>query len=199
MSKVERLLKQYKAEHRASGSADAGTYLEQLTGLDRLELAIHIDRYLSQSVPGAFDAAAFERFRQSRETRVDALLADETLLDLTRASGLGRLELTRRLAAMLGVSGHETGVRGRLRDIENGDVPVAQVRPAVWTALAELVGESAERVRLAAERAAAGPARSASAAFLRATHEQRLRQPPEAGSPKAADPVDTAFFDDSIG
>jgi hypothetical protein len=156
MSTVDSLLERYKAEHRALGYADPAPYLERVDGLDRAELIAHIDRYLARIPQRAFDAAAYAQFRAdpNRAQRVASALDDTTLRDLVQASGVRRVELSQRLAARLGLPGLEQKVRGRLRDIENGDVQLHRVRPNVWEALGEVIGQSADRVRRAAENVA---------------------------------------------
>ena len=166
MNSVETLLEQYKAEHRTSGDVDPRPYLAKVAGVERAELAAHIDRFLTISGSRLFNPAAFARFRDdaARNELVSRILDAPTLRELVKASGLKRAELIRRVAGRLGLVGHETKVRGRLRDIENGDVPVDRVRPSVWDALAEVIGESADRVQRAAENAIAERGLGASAA-----------------------------------
>lgn len=159
MSTVEKLLERYKAEHGASGDVDPRPYLAQVSGIQRVELCAHIDRFLANATPRTFDAAAFARFRADAERNelVARVLDDATLGEVVKASGVKRIELSRRLADKLGLAGKERKVRGRLRDIESGEIAAERVRPAVWEALAEIVGESAERLRRAAENVATAP------------------------------------------
>src|SRR5438046_7044519 len=105
MSDVEQLLERYKAAHRSSGDADPRPFLDQVSGLERAELAAHIDHYLATATTRSFDPEAFARFRGDprREALVSRVLDDTTLEDLVKASGLRRMELGRRLAERLGL------------------------------------------------------------------------------------------------
>jgi len=201
MSDVHQLLEEYKRAHRKCGDADPRPYLDQVQGVDRAELAAHIDRFLAVAPRPAFDPAAFTRFRSGRDRQelVSRVLDDVTLTALVKASGIKRSELSRQLAERLGLAGLEAKVGGRLRDIENGDVEVQSVRPSVWHTLGELVGESAERVRRAAENAigpatsGAGPmyARAVSSALLFSIRRDQQDDTSDIDEDAA---VDAAFF-----
>src|SRR4051794_5726393 len=100
MSAVEDLLRRYIAEHRSQGGADPHAYLEQLAGTDRAELAIHIDRYLEQAAPRAFDPEAFARFRAdpARQAMVESILDDMTLEALRKEAKVSKAEVGETLA-----------------------------------------------------------------------------------------------------
>jgi hypothetical protein len=198
MSKVDDLLAQYKAEHRRSGDADPRPYLEQVRGLDRAELAAHIDRFLASARPPRFDAAAFARFRSdpTRDQLVSDLLDDATLRELVKESGVPRTKLSRELARRLGVPGRDALVRRRLRDVENGDVEIERVRVGVWEALGDLIGQSADRVRRAAENAGGGLLEAADLSFARSAlpDAMALSEAVEADDDERL--VDQAFYVD---
>jgi hypothetical protein len=155
MTGVERLLAEYRKQYQALGKVDPQPFLAQVEGVNRVELAALIDGFLAQASEPPFDAAAFARFQadDARAALVERVLDDATLQDLIGRSRIKRSEFVRQLSIKLRLSGRETQVRRRLRDIENGDAPVERVRPAVWSAVGELLGESADRVRRAAENA----------------------------------------------
>lgn len=202
MSKVEDLLERYKTEHRNSESADPRPYLEQVSGLERAELRAHIDHFLASARSPAFDAAAFARFRSDakRQQLVSRVLDDATLHDLVKNSGIKRVELGRRLAQRLGLPGHDARVRGRLRDIENGDVDLDRVRPSLWEAISDVVGEPADRIRHAAENALRRPETThTEPSFARSAPTVSRASVPEAPDTDDADEqrlVDEAFFVD---
>jgi hypothetical protein len=155
MSTVEELLHRYIADQRASGRANARTYLEQASGQDRIELAAHIDRYLAQAAGRPFDADAFARFRADprRQAMVERILDDTTLEALRRQASVSKVRLAASLAAALGLAGRQQQVKARYHDIETGTVDPSRVRPRVWEALADMLGATAERVRASAESA----------------------------------------------
>lgn len=201
MSTVEDLLRRFIIEHRASGAADPAPFLEQMSGVDRLELAAHIDRYLAEVPPPAFDAAAFARFRSdpARQALVKRIVDARTVKELRVAAGLSLANVGERLASALGLDGREQRVKGRYHDVEFGKVDPARVRPTVWQALGELFGTSPERIRSAAETAfAPGDSAGGVVSFARTASGGQMSAPPASpGAPTAEDDgVDTAFFID---
>jgi hypothetical protein len=199
---VEELLERYKAAHAASGSADPRPYLEQVDGIERVELAAHIDRFLAEAPPRAFDPAAFAAFRTDprRRALVTGILDDVTLAELRQEAGIKRQALAVGIAEHLGLSGREARVRARLHDIEIGEIEPARVRPGVWKALSDVLGTSVDRVRRAAENSFGAGGEAAAVSFARSTPAA----PGPAGSLASPemdrvdddDDVDRAFFAD---
>lgn len=204
MADIEQLLERYKAAHRESGDADPRPFLAEVTGTDRAELAAHIDQFLAHADAPPFDADAFARFRAdpAREALVASVLDDATLSDLVAASGVGRKELSRRLASEFGIPGTEPQIRGRLRDLENGDVDANRVKPQLWAALGRLLSVSAERVRTVTENAIGLNPGASAAGFARpqgvgSTFSLMIPgDPNETGDDaRRRELVDEAFFD----
>jgi hypothetical protein len=158
MTVVDELLRRYVAEHRAAGDADPGPYLERVRGADRAELAALIDGFLAQAPQPPFDPVEFARFRSDprRRALADRLLDDATLRQLRQAAGVSKAQVGSRLAAALGLEGHEQQVKARYHDIEQGWEDPDRVRQRVWEALARLFGAPLERVRAAAAAAFEG-------------------------------------------
>jgi hypothetical protein len=100
------------------------------------------------------------------------------------------------LATALGLAGREQDVKARYHDLETGSIDPARVRPTVWSALAQALGTSVERVRTAAESAfTARPEEIAGAAFARTVQAEMVVGLVAAASPPD-DAVDRAFFED---
>lgn len=198
MSTVEDLLSQYIAEHRAAGDADPAVYLAKVTGIDRAELAAHIDRYLTEAPRPSFDADAFARFRGDprRQAMVERILDDATLEDVRKQAGISKTRAGEALARSLGLAGREQRVKARYHDIETGNVDPSRVRPRVWEALAAILGASAERLRSAAESAfGAAGARAEASAFTRLGGTAEVFA--SLAEPSAEeDAVDRAMFED---
>jgi hypothetical protein len=198
MTAVDDLLRGYVAEYREAGDADPRPYLAQVSGLDRAELAARIDRFLDRAPPPAYDPAAFAAFRAdpARQALVEQVLDDATLTELRAEAALTKAEVGRRLAERLGLTGREGRVKARYHDIEVGNVDPTRVRPAVWSALAEALGASADRLRGAAERAFGGAFEGEAHSFARSAEGRA--SPPVSPVPlkPADDDVDRALFDD---
>lgn len=181
MSDVDRLLAEYVAEHRAGGEADPHEYLSRASTSQRTELAALMDAYLARAPRHQFDEADFRG--SSAERTVDELeraiggqagLWPALLPRLRDRAGLKRSELVERLAAALGVSDRKDKVGGYYHEMEQGLLPARGVSDRVLDALAELVGETAQRLREAGRALAPsgdGPA-AAPAAFARRAYAE---------------------------
>lgn len=198
---VDEIFSRFVTAHRKAGDADPRPYLDELSGVDRLELMVRIDRFLETAPPPAFDAAAFARFRAdpARQRLVADVLNASTLAELR--AGTNKRKLATALAERLGLSGHEDTVRARYHDIEAGNVDPARVRVSVWEALSDALGTTVDRVRDAAEAAFPGGASAPAAGFSFARHA--YGPPASLGAPVADAPdeksariVDEAFFED---
>lgn len=145
MNVVDDLLRRYIAEYRTSGDADPERFLDRVTGTDRAELALLIDRYLGEAPARSFDAEAFARFRADpgRQEMVARIVDDAGLKALRREARLSKERLGEMLSSDLGLHGHEQRVKGRYHDLEIGTVNPARVRGGVWEALARALGDSA--------------------------------------------------------
>ncbi|MEJ7784893.1 MAG: hypothetical protein WKF96_08825 [Solirubrobacteraceae bacterium] len=201
MSTIDELYRRYIDEYRTAGDADPRTYLAELRGVDRAELAARIDHFLDSEPPPAFDAAAFAAFREDprRQALVTRILGSETLADLRATAAASKREVGEALAERLGLAGHAAAVRARYHDVETGTVDPGRVTGRVWDALAAILGAPAERLREAAERAFGGPSgQTDGVAFARSQPTGRARrhekaQPPEGDADD--DIVDRAFFE----
>ncbi len=203
MSHVHRLLEQFVTEDRAGGVPDPLVFLEQVEGPERDELEELLDSYLAEAPRRPFDAAAFE----ASPARA---LADDLARGLDGAAGawpallprlrhraqLKRAELVARLAAELGVAGHEAKVGTYYHRMEQGTLPAAGVSDRVLQALATLLGESAQRLRDAgtAMRPAPGAAESVLFARTGTPDPELTEQPP----PAPASPGTTAPEHDEV-
>lgn len=194
MSDVEKLLKDYIAEHKAGGEADPRAYLDQLEGADRSELEALIDAYLVRSPGQPWDEEAYagspaERLVESlRESLAGASGSWPVLLpELRHRARIKREELVNRLASALGVAGREEKVAYYYNQMEHGRLPPRGVSDRVLEALAEIVDTTKERLREAGRTLVAEDA-DADAVFARVAHPP----PPEyaASSPSTARPGD---------
>ncbi len=115
MPDVEQLFHDYVAEHRGGGDADPRSYLSQVEGLDRSELAALIDTYLARSPGKSWDAKQFagsdaERVSQQIAAGWDLEAEGETaaqgwrelLPALRNRAQVMRRELVERLAQGIG-------------------------------------------------------------------------------------------------
>ena len=165
MTDVDRLLSEYIEEHRKSGAIDPARYLEQLQGVDRVELEALIDGFLEHAPRRPWSAEAYAQ--SSAAALVDRL--DRTLHGasgrwptvlpaLRDKAKLRRNELVKRLATALGVEGREKKVETYYHQMEQGLLPAQGVSSRVLEALGEIVGASAEALRRAGQASAAPPA-----------------------------------------
>jgi hypothetical protein len=206
MTDVDRLLADYIAEHRAGGEADPGDYLSRASSAQRTELAALIDTYLAHAPRRPFEQAMFRG--SSAERTVDELeraiagqagLWPALLPRLRDRVGLKRTELVERLAAMLGVSGDRDKVAGYYHQMEQGRLPAEGVSDRVLDALGQLVGETAQALRVAGRAltpSGQGPAAAPASAFARrAQSESRAAEDTAAPAPPQAewDEVDELF------
>lgn len=202
MSTIDELYRRYVDAYRSAGDADPRTYLAELRGVDRTELAARIDHFLDSEPPHAFDAAAFAAFRDDPRrkalvTRI--LLGSETLAELRAAAAASKREVGEALAERLGLAGHAAVVRARYHDVETGSVDPGRVTERVWDALASILAAPAERLREAAERTFGDAAsQEGGAAFARSQLKSRAARYEKAESPdgdRDDDVVDVVFFE----
>jgi hypothetical protein len=168
MPDVDTLFRDYVAEHRAGGRADPSGYLEQLEGTDRRELAALIEGYLARAPGRAWDAGPYagspaERTARSIAAKWDEWeLADEPqpwtelLPALRNRARVKRRELVERLAEAIGFPADVERVGAYYHQMETGSLPSEGVSGRVLSALGELLGESAERLRAAGSAIGAG-------------------------------------------
>jgi hypothetical protein len=202
MSAVDELYRRYVQQYRDVGDADPRAYLDELTGVDRAELSLRIDRFLQKAPATAFNAEAFARFRAdpARRAMVERVLNPETLATMRATSGLTKADAAAALAERLELTGRELAVKARYHDIETGNTDPARIRLRVWEALAAVFRVPSEKLREAAENAfGGGPAFTP--AFARAPLKSsrpgtwQLMTPFDV--PDAADAVvDRVFFED---
>lgn len=200
MSTIDELYRRYVSEYRDAGDADPRTYLDELRGVDRAELAARIDRFLDTAPPPAFDPAAFATFRDDprRQALVTQILSAETLAELRTAAAATKREVAEALAERLGLAAQANAVRARYHDVETGNVDPRRVTSRVWDALAGILGASTEKLRDAAERTFSGASGQAgAAAFARSEPVARggLSTEPGAADDLDDDAVDRVFFD----
>lgn len=200
MSTIDELYRRYVSEYRDAGDADPRTYLDELRGVDRAELAARIDRFLDTAPPPAFDSAAFARFRADPHCQalVTQILSSETLVELRTAAAATKREVGEALAERLGLAAQANAVRARYHDVETGNVDPGRVTSRVWDALAGILGASAERLRDAADRTfSAASGQAGAAAFARSEPAARAAPRTEAGLTEESDDnaVDRVFFD----
>lgn len=197
MANVEQLFLDYIAEHQAGGTADPLAYLERVDGLDRAELVALIDAYLSRSLGRDWDPEAFKGSASERVAEGIALsIQGESgwwpmvLPRLRNQARLTRRQVVERLTAALGAKGREQKVHGYYHDMEHGSLASAGVSQRVLTALAEIYGASAERLRELGEPVARGPR---PAAGEPAPAMARTTQPDARYEKSTADSLDDAY------
>ena len=201
MSTIDELYRRYVSEYRDAGDADPRTYLDELRGVDRAELAARIDRFLDTAPPPAFDPAAFTTFRADprRQALVTQILSSETLAELRTAAAATKREVAEALAERLGLAAQANAVRARYHDVETGNVDPRQVTARVWDALAGILGASAEKLRDAAERSFSGASgQLGGAAFARSelAVDAAVSNAPPAVDEPGDEQVDRVFFED---
>ncbi len=203
MADVDNLFSEFVTEHRAGGEADPLAFLDQVQGAERAELATLIDGYLVRSPGQAWDAEAFEG-------SPSALWAEEMSRSLEGAAGtwpvllpslrerarIKRSELVERLADRLGVGGGRDLVGSYYHRMEQGQLASDGVSTRVLTALAEIVGSTAEALREAGRGIDPGEEASGGAVFARSAApdpewiasaaQEDLLEPPQ--SPGASQP-----------
>ena len=194
MSDVDRLFGEYIAEHRAGGRADPLAYLSRTkTGAQRDELEALIDGYLARAPRRQWDSEAFtgssaERVAHGLERAIggEAGLWPVELPRLRERARLRRSDLVGRLAAELGVAGREDRVAGYYHEMEQGLLPAAGVSERVLTALAEIVGTTADALRRAGAAVAPGPPGEGSGGPVFARRALQLEEAPSSTAPTEA-------------
>ncbi|HEY8467980.1 MAG TPA: hypothetical protein VIL04_14380 [Solirubrobacterales bacterium] len=163
MNEVERLYREFIAEHKRGGEANPRAFLDQLEDdLDRLELAALIRHYLERAPGRRWDP---EAYAESKAARVaDSILAEwelaggraeatvgwrELLPELRERARIMRREVVARLAESLGVPDKEAKVGAYYHRMELEELPVDGVSDRVLEALARILGTSAETLRAA--------------------------------------------------
>ena len=201
MSTVDELYRRYVNEYREAGDADPRTYLDELRGVDRAELAARINRFLDNAPPPSFDAEAFAKFRADpkRQALVARILESETLVELRTEAGESKRAVAEALAERLGLTQHAAAVRARYHDIETGNVDPGRVRSRVWDTLAEILRAPAERLREAAECAfSAASGQTGRAVFARSSRPAAVELSKELAPVHDSDDaaVNRVFFQD---
>jgi len=206
MSDVDRLFREYVAEHQAGGDADPSSFLLRASRDDRAELAALIDSYLiraprQQVDPDSFRGSPAERTVDELERVLGGQsgLWPALLPRLRERIGLKRSELVRQLAEGLGVGHRYEKVATYYHQMEQGLLPSSGVADRVLEALGRLVGETAQALREAGD--SVGPpgagAAPAAPAFARHTYSEAGMASPgtagEAAPPEEWDEVDQLF------
>jgi hypothetical protein len=155
VTEVARLLAEYVAEHQAGGEADPLFFLDRLDSEEeRVLLAGEIDRYLVAAPRRAFDAGRFAGSTAAQT--VDALeralagqagLWPAVLPRLRARAGIKRAVLVERLANALGVADRTEKVAAYYHAMEQGLLDSRGVSDKVLSALAAIVGETAQSLR----------------------------------------------------
>jgi hypothetical protein len=158
MPDVDQILADFIAEDRATGSADAQTFLARASPDQRLELSALIDGYLTrlprrQFNPERFRASAAERTTDELERSLGGQAGTWPALlpRLRDRAGLKRTDLVAKLAAALGVADRSDKVATYYHQMEQGTLPGAGVSDRVLAALGGIVGEAAEVLRAAGQ------------------------------------------------
>jgi len=205
MTDVERLLREYKDEHRSGGEADPRPYLARVSGVDRELLAGLIDAYLEQAPRRPFSAAAFAESRAAGFAEdVHRSLAGAgglwpALLPRLRARArLRRTELVAQLAARLGAQSQQEKVGLYYHQMEQGLLPESGVSDTVLEALGKIVDSTVSALRQAGRMPAPGPPREdEGAVFARATYGEPAAPAAELAEPERPaehwDEVDRLF------
>jgi hypothetical protein len=203
MTTVDDLFDRFRAAYRSGEAADPRSFLDELSGSDRRELEALIDAFLERAPSEPYTPEAFARFRQRPERArlrdaLDARLAEtwETLLPAARNEAqITRASLVRRLAEALGVADREDRVGAYYHRMETGRLPAAGVSDRVLTALGEIVGVSAARLRAAGRTLRPEPPAAGGAVFARTAAPAPAAAPPPAPAraPAERDEVDELF------
>lgn len=168
MADIDKLYRDYIAEHRAGGEADPRAYLDQLEGADRTELEALIAGYLRRAPGRSWDPDAYAGSPAERAAQAIAAewgeweLASEPrpwtelLPALRERAKIKRGELVERLAAAIGYPSETERVAAYYHQMETGKLPSEGVSDTVLEALGKLVGESAAKLRAAGSAIGAG-------------------------------------------
>ena len=201
MSRVDELLQSYIEEHRQGGEADPRAFLREVSGSERNQLAALIDHYLARVPAKPFDPEAFKRFRADpcSHAAVDRILAP-TLAELREQAELSKREVADALAEDLDLVGYEQAVKARYHELETGQLEPQKIATRVWSALAAVFGQSAERLREAVEPSRDVGRRDQAIAFARDGLHQAAASPatgaPAEQTSPGEHPVDARFFGD---
>jgi hypothetical protein len=154
MADPDALLEEFKAAYEAGGQPDLGEVLERASPEQRQTLQRRIDSYLMTAPRRAWNQAEYEASpaRESVERVWQSLEGasgswPELLPHLRHRARLKRRDLVSRLAAALDVGGREEKVAVYYNQMEHGRLPAEGISQRVFEALAEILGESAERIR----------------------------------------------------
>jgi hypothetical protein len=179
-SRVQQLLDAFIAQDQGATPAEPAEFLDQLHGTERAELIDLIDAYLAHAPrrpvtpeqlrgtaavpPAARDLAdALQRSMFGASGEWPVLLP--RLRDRAR---IARKALVSELAARLGVSADTERVSAYYHEMEHGLLPAEGVSDRVLDALAELLGDTAERLRTAGRAIAPMSAGGGAPAYARA-------------------------------
>jgi len=179
-SRVQQLLDAFITQDQGAVPADPMEYVDQVQGTEREQLIDLIDAYLADAPrrpvspeqlrgatpvpPAARDLAdALQRSMFGAAGEWPVLLP--RLRDRAR---IARNALVAELAARLGVSDDAERVAAYYHEMERGLLPADGVSDRVLTALGDLLGESAERLRAAGRAIAPMPGPTGAPAYARA-------------------------------
>lgn len=174
MSDLDQLLEEFKADYEAGRPVDVGAMLERAPVPRRQELAEMLDTYLMTAPPRRWDPAAYEGSlaKQAVDRVYESIEGvsgtwPELLPRLRTQARIKRRDLVERLAAALGFTdGSQIEKVGRYyNQMEHGQLPSEGVSEQVISALAGIVGASADAIRSAGVRSVEGGA--GAAAFAR--------------------------------
>src|SRR3954447_11180914 len=195
MTDVDRLLEQYIQEHRGGGQADPLSYLGQLEGTDRAELAALMDAYLERAPgrewdPEAYAGSPAEQLVTSLSESLEGVSGSWPVLlpSLRERMKIARDVLVERLADALGVGGREEKVALYYNQMEHGQLEPAGVSDRVLDALAGIVGTTKQALRDAGTRTFAPEGEAT--AFTRPRLESAEAMPAAAASPGRTEPLD---------
>jgi hypothetical protein len=208
MDDIDRLLREYIAEHKSGGEADPVAYLEKVEAGDRRKLAVLIEGYLERSPGRAWDPEAYkgsgaERLVEGLEGSLtgEAGLWPSLLPRLRNRARIKRADLVDQLAKKLGLESKREKVGSYYHQMEQGQLPSEGVADRVLIALGDLVGETAEALRAAGE-AWGGTARGqpTQGVFARTAQQNVMYDAPAPGrlspgtpEPEEWDEVDELF------
>lgn len=177
MSEIDRLLQAFIRGYTQRGEADARLYLDQLSGVDRRELAALIDGYLERAPGRPWDPDAFRTSRRAplaerlARAHLERAEGPTSLRELRARAKRTRADVVSRLAAALGLEGGEERVAYHYHRMESGIMGAEEVSGPVLESLADLLATSRETVRraLARSEGQASP-EIGSPAMARTTH-----------------------------
>lgn len=177
MTDVMELFDEFKQEFKREGFADPRPFLDQVASEDRATLLALIDAYLEVVPPASADEAAYVASAAKRlvsaldEVDVEgSTMWSRVLPRLRRNKDLSRRDVVAQLASELGLDGGEDLVKAAFHDMESGLLDSDDVQAPVLEALARMLGESADSLRVWGRRfGAPRPTAGAAAAYARET------------------------------